>query len=69
MFRGVAADSWPEDSHLIPLDSMSSGIYQDMTTNQLADAISRSGSFGLAHSLEVQLIRQNVNPANSEKKS
>jgi len=50
-------------------DSMSSGIYQDMTTNQLADAISRSGSFGLAHSLEAQLIQQNVNPTNSEKKS
>ena len=49
-------------------DSMSSGIYQDMTTNQLADAISRSGGFGLARSLEAQLIRQNINPANSEKK-
>ena len=50
-------------------DSMTSGIYQDMATNQLADAISRSGSFGLARSLEAQLIRQNTNPANSEKKS
>jgi Rod binding domain-containing protein len=50
-------------------DSMSSGIYQDMTTNQLADAISRSGGFGLARSLEAQLIRQNMNTADSEKKS
>ena len=50
-------------------DSMASGIYQDMTTNQLADAISRNGSFGLARSLEAQLIRQNTNPADSEKKS
>jgi len=48
-------------------DSMSSGIYQDMATNQLADAISRSGSFGLAHSLEAQLVRQSVNPVKSEK--
>jgi Rod binding domain-containing protein len=40
-------------------DSMASGIYQDMTTSQLADAISRNGSFGLARSLEAQLIRQN----------
>jgi Rod binding domain-containing protein len=50
-------------------DSMSSGIYQDMTTNQLADAISRNGSFGLARSLEAQLIRQTTNTTNSEKKS
>ena len=49
-------------------DSMSSGIYQDLTTSQLADAISRSGGFGLARSLEAQLIRQNTNPANSDKK-
>jgi len=39
-------------------DSMSSGIYQDMVTNQLADAISQSGSFGLARSLELQLGHQ-----------
>ena len=43
-------------------DSMSSGIYQDMATNQLADAISRSGSFGLARSLEAQLIHQTATP-------
>jgi Rod binding domain-containing protein len=49
-------------------DSMASGVYQDMATGQLADAISRSGSFGLARSLEAQLIRQTVNPE-SEKKS
>jgi flagellar protein FlgJ len=36
-------------------DSMSSSIYQDMVTNQLADAISQSGSFGLASSLQLQL--------------
>jgi len=50
-------------------DSMASGIYQDMATNQLADAISRNGSFGLARSLEAQLIQQHVKPANSEKES
>jgi Rod binding domain-containing protein len=50
-------------------DSMASGIYQDMATNQLADAISRSGSFGLARSLEAQLVRQNVTSTNSEKES
>lgn len=49
-------------------DSMTSGIYQDMATSQLADAISRSGSFGLARSLEAQLIRQNTNSADLEKK-
>ena len=50
-------------------DSMASGIYQDLATTQLADAISRSGSFGLARSLEAQLVQQNVNPTKSEEKS
>jgi flagellar protein FlgJ len=41
------------------------GIYNDMVTNQLADSISRSGAFGLAKSLESQLVRQYVHtPAN-----
>jgi Rod binding domain-containing protein len=39
-------------------DTTTSGIYQDMITNQMADGISRSGSFGLAHSLERELGRQ-----------
>jgi len=39
-------------------DSMSAGIYQDMVTTQLADAISRSESLGLAHSLQLQLGHQ-----------
>jgi len=34
------------------------GIYDDMINNQMADSISRSGSFGLAKSLEKQLVRQ-----------
>ena len=39
-------------------DSNESGIYNDMINNQMADSISRSGSFGLAKSLESQLVRQ-----------
>ena len=39
-------------------DSLSSGIYQDVVTGQLADSISRSGSFGLARSLQSQLQHQ-----------
>jgi Rod binding domain-containing protein len=39
-------------------DTTTGGIYQDMITNQMADGISRSGSFGLAHSLERELGRQ-----------
>jgi Rod binding domain-containing protein len=39
-------------------DSMTSGIYNDMVNNQLADKISRSGEFGLAKSLQTQLVRQ-----------
>src|ERR1700749_835304 len=38
-------------------DSTASGIYHDMVTTQLADSISKSGSFGLAKSFEQQLER------------
>jgi flagellar protein FlgJ len=41
-------------------DSTVSGIYNDMITSQLADSISRSGAFGLAKSLESQLVRQEL---------
>ena len=40
------------------LDSSVNSIYRDMSTAQLADSISKSGSFGLARNLEVQLTRQ-----------
>lgn len=39
-------------------ESNETGIYNDMINNQMADCISRSGSFGLAKSLENQFIRQ-----------
>jgi peptidoglycan hydrolase FlgJ len=39
-------------------DSTETDIYNDMINNQMADSISRSGSFGLAKSLENQLVRQ-----------
>ena len=39
-------------------DSNETDIYNDMIDNQMADGISRSGSFGLAKSLEKQLVRQ-----------
>src|SRR5438552_10017776 len=39
-------------------ESVSSGIYQDLITNQLADNISRSRAFGLARTLEGQLQHQ-----------
>jgi flagellar protein FlgJ len=35
-----------------------SGVYDDMINNQLADSMSRSGGFGLAKSLQSQLIQQ-----------
>ena len=43
-------------------------IYQDMTTSQLADRVSRGGGFGLADSLTNQLTRQLVakRPVSSE---
>jgi flagellar protein FlgJ len=36
-------------------NSTAAGIYRDMVTNQLADSISRSGTFGLAKTFENQL--------------
>ncbi len=36
-------------------NSATTAIYQDMITNQLAEQISRSGSFGLAKSLSHQI--------------
>jgi len=39
-------------------DATTSGIYDDMINSQLADSISRSGSFGLAKSLQGELARQ-----------
>lgn len=44
-------------SSLTP-DSTTAGIYRDLITQQLADSISKSGSFGLAKTLDVQLSRQ-----------
>jgi len=38
-------------------DSTASGIYHDMITTQLADSISKSGTFGLAKTFEQQLDR------------
>jgi len=46
-------------------DASTSGIYDDMINNQLADSISRSGSFGLAKSLQGQLVHQ-VLPGSTE---
>lgn len=48
-------------------DSTTSGIYQDMVTNQLADSISKSGAFGLAQTLNQQL--QHELPAKAQKTS
>lgn len=39
-----------------------SEIYDDMVNTQLAEAISRSGDFGLARSLQVQLAREATRP-------
>jgi Rod binding domain-containing protein len=45
-------------------DSTAAGIYQDMVTNQLADGISKSGTLGLAQTLERQLTSQ-IRPAST----
>jgi Rod binding domain-containing protein len=38
----------------------SNGIYQDMVTQQLADRISRTGSFGFAKELQKQFNHENI---------
>lgn len=40
--------------------SNETSIYNDMINNQLADSISKSGSFGLAKSIEKQLVHQTL---------
>ena len=51
-------------------DSNETGIYNDMINNQIADSISKSGSFGLAKSVEKQLVHQvaghEASPPNNE---
>jgi flagellar protein FlgJ len=46
-------------------DSNETEIYNDMINTQLADSISRSGAFGLAKSLDSQLVQQ-VLPKSAE---
>jgi len=49
-------------------DSMSAGIYHDMVTSQLADGISKSGGFGIARSLQSQLVIQTTQSPDNQKK-
>ncbi len=53
-------------SNLNP-ESTASSVYQDMIANQLAENISRSGTFGLARSLQQQLTQQ-LNPSTSHER-
>lgn len=45
-------------SSLMPADGTTNAIYQDMITQQLADRISRGGTFGFAKVLEQQLTTE-----------
>lgn len=53
--------------HVVPSDlepdSTARSIYDDLLNQQLADAISRSGAFGLAKALQAQLTRQILPPS------
>ena len=49
-------------------ESATTGIYQDMITSQLADCISKSGSFGFAKSLQEELTRQLATKKPTEEK-
>jgi Rod binding domain-containing protein len=44
-------------SDLMP-ESLATDIYQEMVSTQLADTMSKSGSFGLARVLETEMIRR-----------
>lgn len=48
-------------------DSMSSGIYRDMVTKQLATSIADSGSFGLAKMFEQQLTGKSKSAGTDQK--
>jgi Rod binding domain-containing protein len=50
------------------LDSGTSKIYQDMVTQNLADSISKSGTLGLARSLQTQLIHEAIPKTISKEK-
>jgi flagellar protein FlgJ len=41
-------------------ESSTTSIYNDMVNDQLAESISRSGAFGLARSLQSQLVMQTL---------
>src|SRR5580698_8059211 len=46
-------------------ESTTNSIYDDMINKQLADSISKSGAFGLARSLQAQVVHQVLpDPAN-----
>jgi len=47
-------------SKLMVGSESSNAIYQDMMTQQLADRISRTGSFGFAKELQTQLDHENI---------
>src|SRR4051812_12407329 len=47
-------------SALLKSDSSTNGIYQDMIVQQLADRISRGGTFGFAKVLEHELSAQYI---------
>jgi Rod binding domain-containing protein len=50
-------------------NSMASGIYRDMVTNQLADSISKSGTMGLGETLKHEFTRQLHSKATDESDS
>lgn len=54
-------------STLLESDNSSSAIYQDMITGQMADRISRGGTFGFARALDQQLASQVIKKGDSEK--
>jgi flagellar protein FlgJ len=51
-------------SDLMP-ESLAADIYEEMVSTQLADAMSKAGSFGLARTLETELTRQLTEPERS----
>ena len=59
LLRQILADAQKTVIHSKYTDqSTAGGIYQDMVTNQLANDISKSGTFGLAQSLNSQLTHE-----------
>lgn len=66
LLRNILSDTQKNSIDTKKKESATDSIYRDMITNQLADTISRSRSFGLANALDKDLGRQLLKSSDSK---